>query len=138
MKKGLRNIVAFLLTASVLFASTGVVVASHICLKKKKSDVSLFESKSCCSNHDKGCGPVPVLKKNCCQFSISYHKLEVNSITKVSSEASGCSFSVAYPVLIPGLSFLQEEVNGSVDPPFIRRLLPGSKNFLHSIHSLLI
>jgi hypothetical protein len=129
MKKGLRTFLSVLLAASVLYASTGVVIASHICLKNKKSDISLFESKSCCKNHDKGCGPVPVNKKNCCQLSISYHKLEVNSVTKISTEVSGFSFSVAYPVSIPGLSFLQQEVRGSDDPPFIRRLLPGSETF---------
>jgi len=139
MKKGFKIFLSIVLAASVLFASTGVVIASHICLKKNKSDISLFESKSCCKSHNKSCSPVPVIKKKCCQLSVSYHKLEVNSVAKSASALD----EISIPVLVaditaPGLRSLQNTI------PFTKvlygnqRQIPGSKNFLYSIHLLTI
>jgi len=139
MKKGLKIILSCLIATSVLFASTGVVIASHICFKKGKSNVSFFESKSCCSKHDNSCSSVPVIKKNCCQFSISYHKLEVNSVSKASSDVAGVSFTIASSIIsVPDLGSFQYKVSPSEKSSANLRLLPGSKNFLHSIHLLLI
>jgi hypothetical protein len=139
MKKGLKIILSCLIAASLLFASTGVVIASHICFKKGKSNVSFFENESCCSKHENSCSEVPVVKKKCCQLSISYHKLEVNSLTKPSSKVTGVFFIIPSSIILisDSVSLL------NVAPPSAKysdplRLLPGSKNFLYSIRLLLI
>src|SRR5690349_8314534 len=133
MKKGFKIVLSCLLAASVLFASTGVVIASHVCLKKNKSDISFFESKSCCSKHDKSCSKVPVLKSKCCQLSISYHKLEVKSAVKSSSSLENISISVTdAEIAYPEFSSFEKPLSSSDHPPANLRLLPGSKSFLHS------
>jgi hypothetical protein len=139
MKKALEIILSCLIAASVLFASTGVVIASHVCFKNGKSTVSFFESKSCCSKNDNSCSHVPAVKRNCCQFSISYHKLEVNSASKTCSEVGKVSFPASYSIIsIPGLGTVHLKVSRSEKFSANLRLLPGSINFLHSIHLLLI
>jgi hypothetical protein len=139
MIKGLKLFLSFFLAASVLFASTGIVIASHVCLKQQKTDVSLFESKSCCKSHHKSCSKIPVVSKRCCELSINYCKLEINSATKTITSVN----SVSIPVMVAlnsmtGSFSFQHIVSYSDDPPDDLRLLPGSKNFLHSIHLLLI
>lgn len=139
MKKGIKSFISLLLAASVLISSTGVVIASHVCLKKGQADVSFFQSKSCCSKHHSSCSPVPVVKKKCCQLSVSYHKLELNSIVKVASASHGISIPVLDAVVTPQTSsaFLNT-FQLTDDPPGNLKQIPGSKTFLHSIHLLLI
>lgn len=83
MKRRLAKFISFFLIGATIFASTGVVIASHVCSTLKKSDVSLFENKGCCGKNGKHCSSIPSqqksIKKNCCQLSISYHKLNVSS-----------------------------------------------------------
>ena len=139
MKKGFKIVLSCLLAASVLFASTGVVIASHVCLKKNKSDISFFESKSCCSKHDKSCRTETVIKTKCCQFSLSYHKLEVNTAVKSASSIESISISVLDAGISSAeFSSFEKSFSHSEHPPAILRLQPGSKNFLHSIQLLLI
>jgi len=139
MKKGIRSLISVLLAISVLISSTGVVIASHVCLKKGQADVSFFQSKSCCSKYHKSCEPVPVVKKKCCQLSVSYHKLQVNSVVKESSTSPGISIPVLDAVVSSqSCSAFPSTFLYTNDPPGNLRQLPGSKTFLHSIHLLLI
>jgi hypothetical protein len=139
MKKEFKTFLSILLAASVLFASTGIVIASHICLKKQIADVSLFESKGCCAMHHERCSTIPVVKKKCCQLSVSYHKLELNTETKSPTTFTKISIpGFVIDVPSPVLSSLANTFTSSDDPPVSLRLLPGSKNFLFSIRLLLI
>ncbi|CAN5584408.1 hypothetical protein BH11BAC1_BH11BAC1_29170 [soil metagenome] len=143
MKKGFIHFLSFLLSASVLFASTGIVIASHVCHESQQSDVTFFERQGCCSDMLENCGAFPApsnqIKGNCCELTITYHKLEVFSPGKISL----LPVIVSFPV---GQSFLQNSylnraavlVSNPEDTPGVLKLKPGTKNFLHSIHTLLI
>jgi|GEM_PF-5224775 len=93
MTRLLKNILSFILVGAILFASTGVVIASHVCSETKKADVSMFERKGCCSKPMKGCSSFPSasdhLKNNCCQLSITYHKLNISSLQKTTVASIG-------------------------------------------------
>ena len=144
MKRAFKNILAILLAANVLFASTGVVVASHICAARKKADVTLFKSHGCCSKEKKDCSSFPFsssdhFRNNCCQLNISYYKLDVNSVQK--------NFSAKPVVLYPAIQTIFYSVFSSLsshDPVAITHddgnswLVPGSKDFIFSLHRLQI
>jgi hypothetical protein len=82
MSKFLRNIFSVLMAVIVLITSNGIVLASHTCLKKADTKVSLFQNKSCCSKSNKSCESADTksVKSNCCISSVSYHKVSVNSL----------------------------------------------------------
>jgi hypothetical protein len=73
------------MTVVILITSNGLVLASHTCLKKSDTTVSLFKSKSCCGKTKKSCesSEQNSLKSNCCVSSVSYHKVSVNSLPLV-------------------------------------------------------
>jgi len=138
MKKQFKNIITLLLASAVLFASTGVVIASHICTSSKKSDVAFFENKGCCSKDSKPCTSFPTapnsLKGNCCQLNISYHKIDVSSVQKTFSPVTIYYFPVKDIIALPlpGQTFFPAPANQNPD------YRTGGKPFLFSIHSLLI
>jgi hypothetical protein len=139
VNKGLKNILSFFLAVLILFSSTGIVIASHICIKSKKTDVFLFKAKGCCSKMQGECSSLPAsaeqFKNHCCQLSISYVKLDVTSLQK--------SFSAASGIIIPVEQFTFSNLYSSPcfqscfnihDPD----IASGGKNFLLDIHRLLI
>jgi hypothetical protein len=139
MRKLLKNFLSFFLAAAIIFASTGIVIASHVCSASKKADVSLFKSNGCCSKKGKHCASFPAantaLKKNCCQLSVTFHKLDVTSLQKTFSAAHGNMVATARilfnyfpPVSAPQVIF-------SSHGPDLKY---GGKDFLFRIHLLLI
>jgi hypothetical protein len=82
MSRVVRNLLSVLMAVIVLVSSNGIVLASHTCLKKSNTTVSLFKSKSCCSKTKKPCesGETKSVKARCCVSSVSYHKVNVNTV----------------------------------------------------------
>jgi hypothetical protein len=139
MGKLLKNFLAFFLSAAILVASSGVVIASHICLSSQKSDVSLFEHHGCCSEAGSDCKPVPPasgqLKKNCCQLSISYFKIDIPSVQKTFSLKADF-IAPAEQTVFSGFSFGEWNVyQTNFTGPGLKS---GGIDFLHRIHLLLI
>jgi hypothetical protein len=81
MGKVSRNIFSLVMALVMLITSNGIVLASHTCLKKSSTKVSLFESKGCCKQSKKSCESMQAksFKSRCCVSSISYHKVNVNA-----------------------------------------------------------
>jgi len=81
-----RKILSLFLTLAILVSSSGVVLASHICLAKPVSHVSLFTSEDCCSKKSKSCNehpaPVASFEKKCCLMKISFHQVKLNGQVK--------------------------------------------------------
>src|SRR5437868_414661 len=86
MRSPYTKLLSFFLSASILFASSGVVVASHFCSSKKKGETFLFSQKGCCEKESKSCSVPPTsqeqIKNNCCHVNISYYKIDVSSLVK--------------------------------------------------------
>ncbi|MEO8085290.1 MAG: hypothetical protein ABI763_00635 [Bacteroidota bacterium] len=143
MKKLFTHFLSFILAASVLFASTGVVIASHICHESKKADITLFEGHGCCTDLEGSCKSFPApqgqLKNNCCELTISYHKLEVFSPGKISLKQVAISLPVEQ-FLFQNIPVQSNEILtvNTGEPLSFQRLKPGTKNFLFTIHTLLI
>jgi hypothetical protein len=88
MGRNLRNTVSVLLAVIILITSNGIVLASHTCLKKSTTTVSLFQSKSCCGKAKmNSCDSrkTDSVKRNCCLNSTSYHKTTVSTLPAVKS-----------------------------------------------------
>lgn len=143
MKKWFTYFLSFLLAASVLFASTGVVIASHICHESKKADITLFESHGCCSDLASKCESLPAsqgqLKKNCCELNISYHKLELLTLGKISLK-QGLTYLPVEQIQFQNTIAQSNETFSIIpeNPSGVQKLKPGTKNFLYSVHTLLI
>ena len=143
MKKGLKRALSLLLAASVLIASTGIVIASHVCHESRKAGVTLYEQDGCCSKPGKDCQYLPVspgqLKKSCCQISISYLKLVIASNEKAGSRIIFSPVpSIADLFTNCTLKFTDSSPSVPVEPVNSGKTKPGDKNFLHSIRLLLI
>ena len=84
MKARLKKFISLLLGVIITISSGGVVVASHSCLKKPGTEVSLFQHKGCCSKGKKNChsasSPGQAFTKKCCQLTVSFHKVDVSSL----------------------------------------------------------
>lgn len=135
MSRYLTKFISVFLIAATLFASTGVVIASHICSSKKTTDVSLFQHKGCCSKKDKDCTSSTAssigFRKNCCQLSVSYNKLNVNSVQKNGALHSDIIAPAAKPSFQKKCSLIKT---------FVRKAeyQSGGLDFLLRIHLLLI
>jgi hypothetical protein len=143
MIRRLQQILSCFLAAVILFASTGVVIASHICHESKKTDVSIFESKGCCSMRSDNCAELPPaadhFKNNCCQLTVSWHKADVTSVQPGFSKciAQALSSIVIAEIIQYPTAFIIHSADGH-DTGGTGNLLAGSDKFFHSIRLLLI
>ena len=136
MKKHLPGFLSIFLAVVILCASTGAVISSHICLEGKKSTVALFENKGCCKSKINSCTDPSEqrhLKKNCCLFSVSFHKVDVTSFQNKIS----LPLSVALPLYQSDLKNLlrQHAINFSFIVPGINH---GGGDVLLKTSQLLI
>lgn len=77
-----KRILAIVLATVVFVSSGGVVLAVHICSKNSSKEVSFFSNETCCSKKT-SCSNSDfqkILKKNCCNLKITYHKVDISSI----------------------------------------------------------
>src|SRR3569832_1684288 len=122
MGKVSKNIFYVLMAVIVLITSNGIILASHTCLKNSNTKVSLFQNKSCCGKTKKTCESTETkaVKSNCCNSSVSYHKVNVNTVP-VQKPASNEQIAVAPEltlISIRGFNTLESPVN--VKPPLLQ------------------
>ena len=141
MRALLHKILSLLMVVVFLTSSSGVVLASHICLKGSFKKVSLFENKGCCEKKNKSCKapahPSNSFSAKCCVTEYSYLKVDASS-TRVTVSAK----------IFPALDFVTG-ILSSLSFPFFRNFsaynssadLPeadSGKQLLISIHRLLV
>ncbi len=148
--KALRTIISLVLTATVLLASNGVVLAVHTCFTAKTTAVSLFHHGACksekkqaskrkadCCSRKKNKSSGDHVSSSCCVETISYKK----------SELSG-TVDVTGPVLMPTVTSViatttVPEINASVSTnDFLNKPPPlccaAHPDFIFAIGTLLI
>ena len=79
-----KRTIAFILSLVVFISSGGVVLAVHCCSKNPDKQVSFFKNNSCCNKKSSVCNSKNIkdgLKSKCCDSKISYHKVDIASIS---------------------------------------------------------
>jgi hypothetical protein len=140
MNKRFRNIFSVILSVIVLVSSNGIVLASHSCISKHETEVSVFRISGCCSKDKTNChsrlsGEI-VMTKKCCQLNLTFHRVDVSSpvykIQPVRSFKMYAKELVGFPVSV----FFSEEAPFSFIK--ITPVIQSGSSFLHSIRLLRI
>jgi hypothetical protein len=101
MRTVFHRIFALVMVLFFLASTSGIVLATHICLSDSHKSVALFSNKGCCPQDEKSCGfPVPgeqALNSKCCVTDFSFHKIDATSVvvisaTKMATELCSVSF----------------------------------------------
>ena len=135
-----KIIISLFLSLSIFISSSGVVLASHICLLRPVTKVSLFSANSCCKKSSSSChskhSTESTFEKRCCLMKISFHQVNVSAIVKSHISLVKSFLANIAGVLTSGIHFVAKAFHTLVfrGPPVF---LTGV-GLLHFIHSLLI